>query len=406
MAPRPLRILVHDYAGHPPHVHVSRELARRGHTVLHAYAGMIQTPRGRLVRQLDDAPGFDVIAVNIGEKFAKHSYFKRQWQEIKYGRELVRAAEAFAPDLVVCSNTPLFPLNALRVFSRRRGVPFIFWMMDVYGAAVKNGMSGKLPVVGGLIGRAYIAFEKYLARRSDRLIVISEDFRELVVRWGVSRERVDTLPLWSPIEEIPVRPKDNPWARQHGLTQTTNILYSGTLGLKHNPQHLATLARRLRDRPEMRVIVVSDGLGAEFLKREKAALHLEHLTILPFQPFTDLPDMLGTADVLLAVLEPSAGVFSVPSKVLSHLCAARPQVGMIPADNRSARVIRESGGGIVVDPGDLEGFISAVQALADDPVRRGELGAAARAYAEREFEIVRIGAIFEAMITRPLRRGQ
>jgi colanic acid biosynthesis glycosyl transferase WcaI len=106
------------------------------------------------------------------------------------------------------------------------------------------------------------------------------------------------------------------------------------------------------------------------------------------------------------VLEPSAGVFSVPSKVLSHLCAARPQVGMIPADNRSARVIRESGGGIVVDPGDLEGFISAVQALADDPVRRGELGAAARAYAEREFEIVRIGAIFEAMITRPLRRGQ
>jgi colanic acid biosynthesis glycosyl transferase WcaI len=405
MDPRPLRILIHDYAGHPPHVHVSRELARRGHTVLHVYAGMIQTPRGRLVRQPDDAPGFDVLAVNIGGKFAKHSYFKRQWQEIEYGRELVKAAEAFRPDLVVCSNTPLFPLNALRLFSRRRRVPFVFWMMDVYGVAVKDGMSGKIPLVGAWIGQAYIAFEKYLARRSDRLIVISEDFRELVMGWGVPGEKVDTLPLWSPIEEIPVRPKDNPWARRHGLTQTTNILYSGTLGLKHNPQHLATLARRLRERPEVRVIVVSDGLGAEFLKGEKVGPDLEQLTILPFQPFAELPDMLATADILLAVLEPSAGVFSVPSKVLSHLCAARPQVGMIPSDNRSARVIRESGGGIVVDPADPEGFIAAVQALADDPARRAELGARARAYAEREFEIVRIGAAFEAMITRPLGRA-
>jgi colanic acid biosynthesis glycosyl transferase WcaI len=404
MHSRPLRIFVHDYAGHPPQVHVSRELARQGHTVLHAYASMIQTPRAQLSRKADDAAGFAIVGVDIGERFAKHSYFKRQWQEIKYGRALVKCAAAFAPDLVVCSNTPLFPLNALRRFSKRRGVAFIFWMMDVYGFAVRDGMARKIPLIGGLTGGAYIAFEKFLVKRADRTIVISEDFRDLLVKWRVPAEKVDTLPLWAPIGDIPVRPKDNPWSRSQGLTETINLLYSGTLGLKHNPQHLATLAMSLRDRPEVRVIVISSGLGAEFLTREKAARQLENLRILPFQSFADMPDILGASDVLLALLEPSAGVFSVPGKVLTHLCAGRPQVGMIPFNNRAVRVIRESRSGVVVDPNDPNGFVEAVTSLVDNPERRAELGRLARAYAEKEFDIVRIGAIFEAMILQPVRK--
>src|SRR5580704_10956038 len=98
MPSSPLRIFLHDYTGHPPQVHVSRELARRGHTVLHAYATMFQTPRGNLARQVGDPPDFDVLGVGIGDVFHKHSYLKRQIQEIKYGRAVARAAAAFAPD--------------------------------------------------------------------------------------------------------------------------------------------------------------------------------------------------------------------------------------------------------------------------------------------------------------------
>jgi len=31
-----MRLLIHDYAGHPFQVQLSRELARRGHSVTHA----------------------------------------------------------------------------------------------------------------------------------------------------------------------------------------------------------------------------------------------------------------------------------------------------------------------------------------------------------------------------------
>src|SRR5215468_9401864 len=121
-----LRIFLHDYTGHPPQVHVSRELARRGHTVLHAYATMFQTPRGNLTHQDGDPPGFGVLGVEIGDTFRKHSYLKRQLQEMKYGRALVRAAADFSPDIVIASNTPLFPLNSLRKFACRRSAAFVF----------------------------------------------------------------------------------------------------------------------------------------------------------------------------------------------------------------------------------------------------------------------------------------
>jgi glycosyltransferase involved in cell wall biosynthesis len=398
-----LRIFLHDYTGHPPQVHVSRELARRGHTVLYAYAAMVETPRGNLARQPNDPPGFDIVGVGVGSVFHKHSYFKRQLQEIAYGRAVARVAAAFAPDIVIAGDTPLFPLNSLRRLAWRRSATFVFWMMDVYGLAVRDGLAKKLPTLSGAIGSFYIAFEKYLVRRSDQVVVISEDFRDLLDRWGARPERVDTLPLWAPLEEIRTQEKDNQWSRRYSLTTTINIVYSGTLGLKHNPQHLVTLAQRLAPRRDTRLLVISEGLGADFLREQKELLKLANLEIMPYQPFSDLPDVLGSADILLVLLEPEAGIFSVPGKVLSHLCAGRPQVGLIPLENRASRVINESRGGIVIDPRCPDDFIDAVVRLAESPEQRAILGRNARAYAEREFDIAHIAEVFERIITKPLR---
>jgi len=234
-------------------------------------------------------------------------------------------------------------------------------------------------------------------------VVISEGFRDLLDHWGVRPERVDTLPLWAPLEDIPLRDKDNPWSRKHGLTSTINVVYSGTLGLKHNPQHLVTLARRIAPRSDTRLLVISEGLGADFLKEQKEQLNLVNLEIMPYQPFSDLPDVLGSADILLVLLEPEAGIFSVPGKVLSHLCAGRPQVGLIPRENRASRVINESCGGIAIDSRCPDDFIDGVVRLIESPKKRAILGRNARAYAEREFDITRIAEVFERIITKPLR---
>lgn len=393
-----MRIVVHDYAGHPNEVYMSRELARRGHDVLHLYAGSIETPRGELVKTPKDPPTFDVEGVFLAKKFLKHTYVRRQLQEIEYGRLLVDRVEKFKPDVVLSGNTPLFPQGRLIRKCREWGAAFVFWVEDVYSLAVDAGMRRKFPIVGGLVGGYYMGLEKRLLRQSDKVVAISEGFTPTIQRWGVPMEDIYVEPLWPPLDELPVVAKDNDWSRQHGFNHTMNLMYAGTLGTKHNPETLVALAERFRQRPDVRVIVISEGAGTRYLQKRKAETGLENLVLMPYQPYDELPQVMGAADVMLGLLEAAAGEFSVPGKVLSHFCAARPQVAAVPLVNRAAKVIQESGGGYAIAVGDDEAFLDAVQRLVDDDNLRRVMGRRAREYAETAFDIRKIGARFEQIL--------
>jgi glycosyltransferase involved in cell wall biosynthesis len=120
--------------------------------------------------------------------------------------------------------------------------------------------------------------------------------------------------------------------------------------------------------------------------------------LLPFQPFDEMPDVLAAADVLMAILEADAGVFSAPSKVLTYLCAERALLGSMPAGNLSTRTITENEAGLVVEPSDGAGFIRAAERLRQEDALRQECATKGRRYAEREFDILRIADQFEKVI--------
>jgi glycosyltransferase involved in cell wall biosynthesis len=122
--------------------------------------------------------------------------------------------------------------------------------------------------------------------------------------------------------------------------------------------------------------------------------------LLPYQPHDRLPAVLASADVLVAVLEPEAGVFSAPSKILAYLCAARPLLASLPGDNLAARVVERSGSGIVVPPGDVGALLGAAEELLENPERRQELSRRARAFAETAFDIDALVVRFEDVLER------
>jgi glycosyltransferase involved in cell wall biosynthesis len=108
--------------------------------------------------------------------------------------------------------------------------------------------------------------------------------------------------------------------------------------------------------------------------------------------------------VLLAILEPDAGVFSVPSKVLSYLCAARPLLLAVPQENLAAKIVAQNKAGLVVNPEDTAAFIQAAVLLREDSGLREELGRNGRNYAETHFNIEKITNKFEAVLkqTNPI----
>jgi len=395
-----MRLLVHDYGGYSFPVQLSRALAASGHEVLHLHAAFLQTPRGLLTHSPNDPAAFSVKGLQLSQPFRKYALLKRHFQENEYGRILAGEVAAFRPDTVISANTPLEPQARLLGVCRSLHIGFIFWMQDVYGLAVQRLLPRRLPILGSLIGRYYTWLERRLCRKSDSVVAITEDFRPILESWGVPSDRIHVIENWAPLDEMPLLPKDNAWSRAQGLADKLCLLYSGTLGMKHNPALLLRLANELKHRENVRVVVISEGPGFDWLWSRREELRLSNLALLKFQPFEAMPQVLASADILVGILGRDAGCFSVPSKVLTYLCAARPILLAVPSENLAARIVSKAGAGAVVQPDDEKGFVREASRLLDDLTLRKEMAARGRNYAEREFDILAKRARFEELLNR------
>ncbi len=394
-----MRIVVHDFGGYPYPIELSRALAHRGHDVRHIYCASLKTtPGGAFKRRDDDHTNFEITPITLSRPLNKFSLIRRWIQENEYGRRAADAVNDFRPDIVISGNTPL---DAQRIIQRRcraRGVPMVFWVQDLLGVAAERILSRKLPLVGHVIGRYYLNLEQRLLRESDQVVVLTEDFLPIMHQWRIPDERVTVIENWAPLADLPTTEKANSWAEEMKLKHSLNFVYAGTLAMKHNPDLLLQLALRLRSIPESCLVVLSQGPGAEWLKQKKHELNIEQLVIQGFVPFNRMPDVMGSADVLVAILEAEAGVFSVPSKVLAYLCAGKPLLLSIPKENLAARIVKNNEAGVVVSPDDVGGFVEGAARLADDSSLRSVLGANARRYAEETFDIDRITDRFERVL--------
>jgi glycosyltransferase involved in cell wall biosynthesis len=388
-----MRLLVHDFAGHPFQVQLSRELAVRGHRVTHAYPAGLDGPKGRLEKSVGDSELLTVQPVPLSATFRKYSAWRRFATQRQYASDLQLLIDRERPDVVLSGNTPIDVQAQLLWHCRGNDIGFVHWVQDVYCQAIEFFLRNKLGGLAAPLSLPFRMLEKKVSSASDAVVVIAPAFRDLLINWGVPVSKIQVIENWAPLEEMPPRSRRNPWSEGHMLSAKTVFLYSGTLGLKHRPDLLYKLAQSLDD--NCQVVVISEGVGRDYLENLPPR---KNLLLLNFQPYDKLPDALATADVLLATLEKDAGEFAVPSKILSYLCAGRPILLSAPRTNLAASVIDRSGGGLVVDPDDPSAWLDSAKRLASRADLRLSFSQKARKYAEQTFDIKKIASAFEAVV--------
>jgi len=154
---------------------------------------------------------------------------------------------------------------------------------------------------------------------------------------------------------------------------------------------LLDAAERLRDEPRLRWIIVGDGRVADMVRTEIKRRGLgQQVLLLGRYPIERMPSFFEAADALLVSLrnEP-IWAMTIPGKVQSYLAAGKPIIGVL--NGEGARVIEESGAGLVAPAGDSAALAERIRTLMTrSPEERSAMGARGAEYGHRAFDRTRL----------------
>ncbi len=203
----------------------------------------------------------------------------------------------------------------------------------------------------------------------------------------VSNAFVDWVPLWSAPEMTPWPDAEpNSLRTQRGWSvEEVIFLYSGNMGLGHCVREFLEAARRLGPSGP-RWVFCGGGkrrLEIETFAQANPAARIE---LLDYVPHSRLRAHLCSSDIHLASLCTAWEGSIVPSKLQASFSVGQPVLFVGARESETAIWIQKSGGGWVVDEGDVPGLLEAV-AQALDPDERRVRGAAALDFAGKNFQM-------------------
>jgi glycosyltransferase involved in cell wall biosynthesis len=311
-----------------------------------------------------------------GTTWSTRHFAARASNYLSYLAAATAAARALGPQDIVVSLTdpPLVGRIALRT-ARRLGARFVFLCEDIFPEVASLLDDFRNP----LVNRALDRTNRLLLRQADGIVSLGERMRRrLVEEKGADPDRLRVIHNWADCEAIAPGPKDNVFARRHGLADRFVIMHSGNVGLSQNLDVLIAAAARLRSFEPLLVAIVGSGAARDRLERLVADERLANVRFLPYQPKELLHESFAAADAFLVSLKAGIEGYIVPSKLYSILAAGRPFIAATDPSAEPAVLAREHHCGVWARPGDPDSLAAAIAGLANDPAGARRLGQAAR----------------------------
>ena len=276
--------------------------------------------------------------------------------------------------------TSALPAVWLRAVKR---APLAMWILDLWPETLLAVGALRSPPALSIVDRIV----SYIYRRCDCILIQSQAFLSSVQERAGDCADVRYFPAWAEtafdgsLDAVEPAPELAPYR------DTFNVMFAGNIGEAQDFPAIVAAADHIRNRPDIRWLVLGDGRGANALRAEIAARGLgERVIMLGRHPMERMPSFFKGAGSLLVTLK-AEPVFAmtIPGKVQSYLSAGKPIIGML--NGEGARVIHEAGAGIVAPAGDSGALANAVVSLADrDAAERARMGAAGRAYCKQNFD--------------------
>jgi colanic acid biosynthesis glycosyl transferase WcaI len=287
-----------------------------------------------------------------------------------------------SPDVVVATSPQLLCGCAGLVAARAHGVPFVFEVRDLWPESIVavGALPARHPVV-----RALEIVELSLYRAARAIVVVTDAFRERLVERGVPATKLHVVKNGVDLRRFVPAPRETALRSELGWNGQFVVGYVGTHGMAHALDAVLDVARRLKARPDVRFLFVGEGAERQRLEqraRDEGIANVRFLGVLPRERMTDV---YATIDLALVPLRKSELFTTViPSKIFEIAGMARPI--LLSVDGEARAIVEASGGGVFVEPEDVDGMVGEIVRFSDDRALGARMGARGREFVTREFD--------------------
>ena len=282
-------------------------------------------------------------------------------------------------DVLFVSSTP--PIQGLLMgrLKKKLGCKTVYNLQDIFPDSLVNA---NLTQRGSFVWRIGRLVEDKTYKSADKIIVISEKFKQNIMAKGVPENKIEIVRNW--VDEsavVPVSRENNPIFDRYKLDKSHfYVTYCGNIGKSQNLQLLVEVAEKLRENKDIRFVVIGDGVCKGALEQMIAVKELDNIKLIPFLPYEEISYVFSLGDAGLVISKPGIGTNSVPSKTWSIMCAERAVISSFDIDSELGDVITESECGICVPPDNVDGLVEAILRLKNNPEECRRYGENGRKY--------------------------
>lgn len=315
---------------------LARRLSERGHevTVVAGNRGYDDPKSGFASREVWHGVQVQRIpSINIGKR--------SQWRRVlNFGSFMLACSARLAitprQDVVIALTSPPLISWLGSLFVRLKGGELIFWPLDLNpDEAIAAGW-----LEPDSLSAKFLEFLlKSSMLRAKTIVALDEFMKERIVAKGISASKIDVDP---PAADDLMHYDDagrERFRRRHELKNKFVVMHAGNHSPCHPLETLLRAAQKLQHRDD--IVFMFVGGGSELPKVEAFAKSnkLRNLLSLPYQPQSELPALLSSADLHVVVMGNRFSGIVHPSKIYNILKIGTPFLFIGPEKSFVSEII-------------------------------------------------------------------
>lgn len=318
------------------------------------------------------------LPVDYDQKFGFLKRIWAFWSFVVQAKKLIKKLPR--PDLLYITSTPLTTGLVGLWAKKRRALPYIFEVRDLWPEAPIQVGAIRNPIVKKLL----YSLEKRIYDQSLSMVALSPGIANHLQNISPDRE-VALIPNFSDLKAFFPKVRDQKLAEQIGLEAAFTITYTGALGQVNAVEELLDLAEMAQKQAKnWKFLIMGAGSFEEKLKKISIDKGLKNVRFFPFSSKEKVNDILSLSDLAwisfahLPVLKTNS-----PNKFFDALAAGKAI--LVNHKGWVYDLVKTHELGISCLPGKMEAAFSKLEYLEQNRAELDRMGQNSRKLAEAYF---------------------